>query len=190
MRRRAEPKHCTNRRKPIESDVRIRPSFASCGARLYCVSCARRTCDLRRKSQGDIEMAYTVFGAANDRWIPFIVMAVFVTAVAAGVLVPSAGTASAKASKRLTQHRAVSMHSNLHEQSAIDGIDCRYGDPCSDCGRLADGGRASRADYVGARRGTQSSNSAQSRTCPGGRSGSEVCREDSLQCVGWAARGS
>jgi hypothetical protein len=32
-------------------------------------------------------MACTVFGAKNDRWLPFIVVALFVIAIAAGVLV-------------------------------------------------------------------------------------------------------
>ena len=87
MRRRSRPRHCTKRRKPIESGVRMPPSCASRGVRLRCISCTPRTCDLRWKSKSGIETACTVFCAENDRWIPFIVVALFTIAVAVGVLV-------------------------------------------------------------------------------------------------------
>lgn len=59
--------------------------------RLRCISCTQRTCDLRWKSKGEIEMDYTLFGEENDRWLPFIVMALFVIAVAAGALMGQSG---------------------------------------------------------------------------------------------------
>ncbi|HEY1598180.1 MAG TPA: hypothetical protein VGG64_01165 [Pirellulales bacterium] len=46
---------------------------------------------MRWKSKGEIEMDYTLFGEENDRWLPFIVMALFVIAVAAGALMGQSG---------------------------------------------------------------------------------------------------